>query len=325
MGIPGITRRGLFWKNRTVFITGVTGFVGSWLADRLLRRGARVIGLVRKNPPGSNFSRLGLQKRITVVRGRLENGPLLERALRLHAVEIVYHLGAQAIVGKANLSPRSTFAINIEGTWNLLEACRRNKLTRAVIVASSDRAYGTYKKLPLYPHDVSKACAELIARSYYFTFGLPVVITQFSNLYGPGDLHFSRIVPDTIRRVLRGKPPVLRSDGTPKRCYLYIDDAVDLYLLLAERIEKTRGDVFNAGHNKPVSVQALVEMILQLAGRRDLQPKILGTGTPRGEIDRQRLDGSKVKRILSWEPRTPLKEGLRRTLRWYSEIFPFSS
>ena len=327
--------RGGFWKNRRVFITGITGFVGSWLADRLVRAGANVTGLVKKGSlRGSNFARLGLDRRVALVSGCLEDLPLLCRTIKQKRIAVVYHLGAQPLVATANRCPVPIFKTNIEGTWNLLEACRGNPHIRAVVVASSDKAYGTHKKLPYkedyplnpeYPYDVSKACADLIARSYFKTYRLPVAVTRFANIYGPGDLNFSRIVPDTIRSILQGKPPVLRSDGTPKRDYLYIDDVVDLYLLLAERIEQIKGEVFNAGHNQPVSVLALTETLLRLAGRSDLRPKLLGRGVPHGEIDRQWLDAGKAKRLLGWAPRVPLEEGLQRTLRWYSEAFPSSS
>jgi len=316
------------WKDRPILVTGVTGFVGSSLAARLVGLGARVVGVAKEDSlAGSNLLLLGLDRQVTAAFGRLEDLSFLERTIRHHAVEIIYHLGAQAIVGRANQSPLATFQTNIEGTWNLLEACRGQDQIRAIVVASSDKAYGThqalpyreeYPLLPQYPYDVSKACADLIARSYFLTYGLPIVITRFSNIYGPGDLNFSRIVPDVIRSVLGGKAPVLRSDGTPERDYLYVDDVVDLYLLLAERIAQTRGEVFNAGHNRPVSALQLAETILRLAGRPDLRPQIAGKGNPHGEIDRQWLDGSKAQRLLGWRPQVPLEEGLRRTLRWYA-------
>ena len=316
-----------FWKNRRVFITGITGFVGSWLADRLVRAGANVTGLVKNGTlRGSHLIHLGLDRRVSLVSGCLEDLPLLCRAIKRKRISVVYHLGAQPIVATANRYPVPTFKTNIEGTWNLLEACRSNPHIRAVVVASSDKAYGSHKKLPYkenfplnaeYPYDVSKACADLIARSYFKTYHLPAVVTRFANLYGPGDLNFSRIVPDTIRSILQGKPPLLRSDGTPERDYLYIDDAVDLYLLLAERINITQGQTFNAGHNRPVSVRKVVRTLLRLAGREDLQPQILAKGNLHGEIDRQWLDGGKAKRLFGWQPAVPLEEGLRRTLIWY--------
>ena len=325
---PSLGRvRGSFWKKRRVLITGATGFVGSSLAARLADLGARVTGLAKDPVPESSFEKQGLKGKIRLIRGDLADWPFVERTLRRHPVEIVYHLAAQAIVGKANQSPRETFRSNIEGTWNLLEACRDTRSLRAVIVASSDKAYGAHRKLPYredfplrpqFPYDVSKACAELVARSYFFTYGLPVVVTRFANLYGPGDMNFSRIIPDTIRSILAGRRPVIRSDGTPERDYLFIDDAVDLYLLLAQRIDRTKGEVFNAGHNQPVRVLQVVETLLRLAGRSDLKPKILGKGTPHGEIDRQWLDGAKAKRMVGWSPDVELEAGLKKTLAWYA-------
>ena len=320
-----------FWKNKTVLVTGITGFVGCSIALRLVEEGARVVGLVRDEVKESNFYRSGLHRKCTFVRGSLEDFALLERIVNEYEVEVVYHTGAQAIVGTANRSPLPTFHANIQGTWNLMEACRGKAFVKAVIVASSDKAYGSHDKLPYredfalqpqYPYDVSKACADLIARSYCKTYGLPVVITRFANIYGPGDFNFSRIIPDTIRSIVNGKNPVLRSDGTPERDYLFIDDVVDLYLLLAEKIEKTRGEVFNAGHNKPVSVLKVVETILRLAERPDLKPhKLIKKGSVKGEIDRQWLDGRKAKKVLGWEPKVKLDEGLARTLSWYRDIF----
>jgi CDP-glucose 4,6-dehydratase len=318
-----------FWKNKPVLVTGATGFVGSALCALLRDRGARVVGLVRDEVVETNFDRLNLARSINVVRGNLEDYSLVERAINEYAVEVVYHLGAQAIVGTANRSPVATFKANIEGTWNVLEACRGKSHVAAIIVASSDKAYGSHEELPYteefalrpeYPYDVSKACADLIAQTYFKTYGLPVVVTRFANIYGPGDTNISRIVPDTIRSVLAGQSPLIRSDGTPERDYLYIDDVVDFYALLAERIEDARGQVFNAGHQRPVKVIDLVETILCIAGRTDLVPEIRGKATPPGEIDRQWLSGEKAHKVLGWAPRVGLEEGVRRTIDWYRSL-----
>ncbi len=315
-----------FWENKTVLITGMTGFVGSNLASRLVSLGAKVIGIVRDEIPESNFCRLGLEKSVTVVRGDLQDPTLVERTINEYTVQIIYHLAAQTIVGTANRSPVSTFQSNIQGTWNLLEACRGKSHIQAVVAASSDKAYGSHKILPYqenfalqpeYPYDTSKACADLIVQCYHKTYGVPVVITRFANIYGPGDINFSRIIPDAIQSIQQGKAPIIRSDGTPERDYLYVDDVVDLYLLLAEKMEKTKGEIFNAGHNKPISVLDLVKTILKITGREDLKPQILGKGSLPGEINRQWLDGSKVKRVLNWEPKVKLEEGLQKTLEWY--------
>lgn len=320
LGIVSPAGRPSFWKNRSILVTGASGFVGSSLAARLAEQGARVIGFSKEKRPG-------LDPRISILQGSLEDAQAVDRLFRGRDFQIVYHLAAQAIVGTANQSPIPTFSANIQGTWNLMEACRAKTGLEALVVASSDKAYGVHETLPYreefalqprFPYDVSKACEELVARSYFFTFNLPVVVTRFANIYGPGDLNFSRIVPDAIRSVLQGKPPVLRSDGTPERDYLYIDDVVDLYLLLAERIERTRGEVFNAGHNQPIRVLDLIETLLRVAKRPDLRPQITGKGTPHGEIDRQWLNAEKAREILGWEPRVPLEEGLRAAVTWYA-------
>lgn len=317
-----------YWSNRNVLVTGVTGFVGSNLAARLAKEGARVVGLVRDEVAGSNFEILGLSKLITAVRGDLEDFAGLERILNEYSIQDIYHLGAQAIVGTANRSPLGTFRSNIMGTVNLLEAARGKNTIESIVVASSDKSYGTHKKLPYketypllpqYPYDTSKACADLIAMSYFNTYALPIVITRFANIYGPGDMNFSRIIPDALQHILKGEAPIIRSDGTPERDYLYIDDVVDLYLLLGQSISKIKGEVFNAGHNRPFSVNHVIRTLLKVAKRTDLKPKILGQGSLKGEIDRQWLDGSKVKKILHWQPKIKLETGLLRSFQWYKK------
>lgn len=320
------------WDSISVFVTGIAGFVGASLTARLIDLGARVIGLVRDMVPQSSLAALGLEGKATLVRGDLADLPLLVRILHEYEVEVVFHLGAQAIVGAAQGSPLATFRSNIEGTWNLLEACRTRPALRAVIVASSDKAYGSHRQLPYTedlcllaanPYDASKACADLLGRAYWHTYKVPVVVSRFANLYGPADLNFSRIIPDTIRSVLQGVNPVIRSDGTLERDYLWIGDAVDAYLLLAEGIEQAGvvGEAFNAGGGRPIRVLDLVETIIRLVGRSDLRPEVRGRGTPHGEIDRQFVDGSKLKRTLGWEPKVPLEDGLKRTLEWYEGYF----
>lgn len=318
-----------FWKGKRVLVTGISGFVGSALAAHLVEKGAKVTGIVRDDAKKIYFDHSDLSKKVTAVRGDLVDPKLVLRVLKKQRIQVVYHLAAQAIVGLANKEPFSTFETNVRGTWNLLEACRLYGKLEALIVASSDKSYGTHKVLPYketfalrpeFPYDTSKACADLIAGSYYRTFGLPVVITRFANIYGPGDMNFSRIVPDTLRSVLQGKAPVIRSDGTPERDYLYVEDVADLYLKLAENIKKTKGEIFNAGHNKPVSVIDLVKAILKAAGRTDLKPQILGKGSLHGEIDRQWLDGAKAFKVLRWKPKTDLQTGLRKTIAWYKRV-----
>ena len=238
-----------------------------------------------------------------------------------------FHLAAQAIVVAANRSPLSTFESNIRGTWHLLEACRRTRMMRCVVVASSDKAYGRHDRLPyqedypllgIHPYDASKACADILARSYFQTYGLPVSVTRCANLYGGGDLNFSRIVPDTIRAILNDRNPVIRSDGSPVRDYLYVEDAVQGYLALAGQQESANvaGEAFNFGSGRPVSVSELVSKLIALSGRTHLAPDVQGQSTP-GEIDRQYLASDKAKQLLGWQARHSLEEGLTQTLRWY--------
>ena len=317
-----------FWREKRVLITGANGFVGSWLCRRLIDEGAVVVALIRDHIPGSNFYRLGLERRVDIVSGGVEDFSLLSRTVAEYEVESCFHLAAQAIIGVANHSPLSTFEANVRGTWNLLESLRLGKGVRAVVIASSDKAYGCHEKLPytedtplqpLYPYDTSKACADLIARSFFHTFGLPVAVTRFANIYGGGDLNFSRIVPGTIRSVLQGVDPVIRSDGTPERDFIHVDDVVDLYLEIGRRLpaDGVSGGVFNGGHNRPVKVLDLVEKIITLSGKKGVRPDIRGKGIGHGEIDRQWLDATKAKEVLGWQPQIGLEEGLSRTIEWY--------
>jgi CDP-glucose 4,6-dehydratase len=294
--------------------------------------GARVVALIRDQIPGSNFNRLGLAERVDAVSGALEDFECVSRTVAEYEIEACFHLAAQAIVGVANLSPLSTFSTNIQGTWNLLEAARVSRTMTGIVVASSDKAYGRHEVLPYredaplipqYPYDTSKACADLITRCYFSTFHLPVAVTRFANIYGGGDLNFSRIVPDTLRSVLRGNRPIIRSDGTPERDFIHVDDVVDLYLEIAQRLpaEEVAGEVFNGGHNQPVKILDLVHRILRLSGAEDLQPDIRGVGTGHGEIDRQWLDSSKAREVLGWTPKVSLEAGMKKTIEWYRDYF----
>lgn len=315
------------WPGRNALVTGATGLVGSWLVPRLLEAGARVSLLVRDWDPESELIRSGTVSRCRVVSGRLEEVADVERALVEHEIDTLVHLGAQTLVGSALRSPLATFEANVRGSYNLLEACRRQATgIRRILVASSDKAYGTSPVLPYveemplrgeHPYDVSKSCTDLLARCYAVTYDLPVAIARCGNIYGGGDLNWSRIVPGTIRSVLRGERPVLRSDGTYVRDYLYVEDVVDAYLLLADGADRegVRGEAFNFSPERPLTVLEITRALLGLLGRQDLPPVILDDA--RAEIRDQFLDSSKARRVLGWVPRWSLEDGLRATVAWY--------
>jgi CDP-glucose 4,6-dehydratase len=313
---------------RSVFVTGASGLLGSWLVRALVARGDRVVVLLRDRAPRSALALDGVAEALDAVHGDLNEPGLVSRALGEYEVDTVFHLAAQTIVGTANRSPLATFEANIRGTWTLLEACRLHGAQR-VLVAASDKAYGASATLPYredhaldprYPYDVSKAATDLIARSYWHTFGLPVAVTRFANLYGGGDLNRSRLIPEAIGAALAGRAPVIRSDGTPERDFLYVEDAVDAYLRLADALDgehsRARGEAFNAGGGAPHAVREVVARICAIAGT-NVEPEIRGSGTPAGEIDRQFVDASKLRALTGWEPRAGLDEGLRRTVEWY--------
>lgn len=319
-----------FWRDRAVLVTGCTGLLGSWLTHELLTQGAQVVGLIRDGVPKTNFVRLGLRERMGVVQGPLEDYALLERTLNEYEIEAVFHLAAQTIVGTANRSPLSTFEANIRGTWNLLEACRNSPLVQRVLVASSDKAYGAQPDLPYreeaplqgrHPYDVSKSCADLIAQAYWHTYRLPVCVTRCGNLFGGGDLNFSRIVPGTIRSALRDEEVVIRSDGRMRRDYIYVQDAVDGYLLLAEKMLEAgcRGEAFNFSQERPQTVIEMAAAILRLMGQPERPLRILGQ--THGEIPDQFLAADKARGRLGWAPRRDFEQGLRETIAWYEEYF----
>lgn len=320
------------WKNKNIFITGADGFIGAWLAKRFVEKKANVIILARDIKAEATYKLFNLEEKVTQVQGDLTNYSLLERVLNEYPIDSCFHLAAQALVRIANRSPLSTFESNIKGTWNLLEACRNTRTIERVIVASSDKAYGVQKKLPyteespllgFYPYDASKACADILSRSYFVSYGLPVAVTRNANTYGGGDLNFSRIIPDAIRCILQEKEFAIRSDGTPERDYMYVEDAVDGYITLAEQIgrENVKGEAFNFGTGKPISVIALFKKIAQLYGKSDIKPKILGIA--KNEIDRQYLAIDKAREILNWEPRYTIEQGLKETIEWYKSYFKF--
>ena len=319
------------WKDCNVFVTGANGFVGSWLTKALVEKGAKVIILIRDEIPGSSLSDIGIYSKLGgIIKGTVTDYKIVERVFNEYEIDTCFHLAAQAIVSTANRSPLSTFESNIRGTWNILEAARNAQTLERLIVASSDKAYGEHDKLPytedfclqaMHPYDASKACADILTRSYFNTYNLPVVVIRCANIYGGGDLNFSRIIPDTIRSVLAGKYPVIRSDGTPVRDYIYIEDVVDAYLSLAEKLEEVKGEAFNFGTNLPISVLDLVTSIIKISGKTHLKPIIKGRGKTKGEIDRQYMSCEKALKMLGWKPKYDLNNGLRETIEWYKKYF----
>jgi CDP-glucose 4,6-dehydratase len=317
------------WRDRPVLVTGATGLLGGWLTRRLQENGAAVVCLVRDWVPQCELVRTGLLQSVTVVRGALQDRDLLERTLGEYEIETVFHLAAQTIVGIANRNPISTFESNVGGTWNLLEACRRSPRVRALVLASSDKAYGEQPELPYsedmplqgrHPYDVSKSCADLIAQSYAYSFDLPVAITRCGNFYGGGDLNWNRVVPGTIRSVIRGERPVIRSDGQYVRDYFYIEDGAAAYLLLAERLmcdPALRGQAFNFSNENQISVLDLVNRIVRKMGS-SLTPEIQNQAV--NEIRHQYLSAERARRMLRWRPQFTLDEGLERTIAWYREV-----
>jgi CDP-glucose 4,6-dehydratase len=315
-----------FWRDRPTFVTGATGLVGGWLVRRLLEHGAEVTCLVRDWVPRSELLSGGLLAKVNVVRGDVRDQATLERALGEYEIETVLHLAAQTIVPIANRNPVSTFEANIGGTWSVLEACRRSPRVKQVVLASSDKAYGDHEKLPYdesaplqgaHPYDVSKSCGDLIGQSYARSFDLPVVITRCGNFYGGGDLNWNRIFPGTIRSILRGQAPVIRSDGTYIRDYFYVEDGAAAYMLLAERLAANpalRGEAFNFSNELQVPVRQLVDAILAAMGSR-LVPQVLNEA--QREIRHQYLSAAKARRVLGWAPLFTLEQGLERTVAWY--------
>lgn len=317
------------WRERRVFLTGATGLVGSWLVRELLELDAFVVALVRDADPQSELFRSGNINRIAVVSGDLNDFWALERAISEHETDTVLHIGAQPIVGVAHRFPLQTFESNIRGTYNLMEACRIHRtLVRRVVVASSDKAYGEQPALPYteemplagrHPYEVSKSCADLIAQSYAQTYEMPVGIARCGNIYGGGDLNWSRIVPGTIRSLLRGERPIIRSDGKFVRDYIYVKDVARAYLRVAEGLEdrNLHGAGFNFSPESRINVLELVELIARLMKRTDLPADIQNTA--QGEIRDQYLSAEKAARVLSWKPSYTLEAGMKETIAWYRE------
>jgi len=314
------------WIDRRVLVTGATGLLGSWLCQALIDSGAKVVAIVRDQITGSNLKRLGLDQRIDIVRGEVEDQALVERVLGEYEVCSVFHLAAQTIVGIANRNPLSTFETNIRGTWVVLESCRRSPLVSEIVVASSDKAYGDQPVLPYkedarlegrHPYDVSKSCTDLIARSYFETFKSPVCITRCGNLYGGGDLNWNRIVPGTIRSVVRNEAPVIRSDGQFIRDYFFVKDGARAMLHLVECMARDRailGEAFNFSNEIQMNVVDLVERILRLM-KSPLKPDIRNEAFH--EIRHQYLSAEKARRLLNWHPLFEIEHGLSETIDWY--------
>ncbi len=318
-----------FWLGKNVLVTGASGFLGPWVAEELLSRGASLTLVVRDHVPSSLLFEKGIYEKANVIRGELEDYSLVERAMNEYETDSVFHLGAQAIVGAANRSPLATFKANIQGTWNVMEAARNSKLVERVVFASSDKAYGDQDKLPYteeaplqgrHPYDVSKSCSDLIAQTYFHTYGLPVSIARCGNLYGPGDTNFNRIIPGTIRSVLANERPAIRSDGTYVRDYFFVKDAAEAYMALAEGTDRKEvvGQAFNFSTQNRITVLELVEKILGAMGSK-LKPEVLNE--TRGEIKNQYLSSEKAKRILGWEAKYPIEKGLKETIPWYISFF----
>ena len=327
--LEGVGVKGGFWRDHRVLVTGATGLVGAWLTRRLLEAGADVVAVVRDWVPQSELVRTRTIDRVSVARGDVRDRDFLERVIGEYETQTVIHLAAQTIVGIANRNPVSTFESNIQGTWNLLEACRRSPGVRSIVVASSDKAYGDRDALPYsedtplagrHPYDVSKSCADLLAQSYAATYGLPVAVTRCGNFYGGGDLNWNRIVPGTIRSVLRGERPVIRSDGQFVRDYFYVEDGAAAYMLLAEQLHcrpDLHGLAFNFSNESEIAVLGLVNRILG-AMQSELEPVVHNEAS--NEIRRQSLSAARARQMLRWSPLYTLDEGMERTISWYREF-----
>jgi CDP-glucose 4,6-dehydratase len=318
-----------FWRDRPTLVTGGSGLVGSWLVKRLLAAQADVVCLIRDWVPQSELMGSRVVEQVKAVRGELRDQRLLERLIGEYEIDTVLHLAAQTIVPIANRNPISTFETNVGGTWALLEACRRSPTVKQIVVASSDKSYGEQEQLPYeetmalagrHPYDVSKSAGDLIAQSYAATYDLPVVITRCGNFYGGGDLNWSRIVPGTIRSVLRGKRPVIRSDGQSVRDYFYVEDGAAAYAFLAEHLAADRslaGEAFNFSNEEPINVLDLTSKILALMGS-DLKPDVRDEAT--NEIKCQYLSAAKAREKLGWRPLFQLEHGLLLTIDWYRDL-----
>jgi len=318
-----------FWRDKRVLVTGCTGILGSQLVKDLHQYGADIVGIIRDGVPHSNLLLSGYDRKINVVTGSVTDYALVERTINEYEIEIIFHLAAQTIVGTANASPFSTFDTNVRGTYTILEAARNKKYLKAIIVASSDKAYGEKEELPytekdplrgVFPYDASKACTDIIAQSYYHTFKMPTAIVRCGNFYGAGDLNWNRIVPGTVRSLYYDESPVIRSDGTLIRDYFYVVDASRAYIRLAEEMENEsiHGEAFNFSNEESLNAAELVQMMIRLTGKESIQPSILNEA--KSEIQDQILSSRKAREVLGWQPEYSLEQGLAETIRWYNSF-----
>jgi CDP-glucose 4,6-dehydratase len=319
-----------FWKGKSVFVTGATGLMGGWLVKALRREGAEVVALVRDQAPKSMLVAEGILQQIAIVSGDLESLPTMQRAISEYEPHTVFHLAAQPLVGVAKKDPVGTLRANVMGTWNVLEACRLSGGSN-VVVASSDKAYGASENLPYlethplqgrYPYDVSKSCTDLISQMYAATYGLRTAIARCGNLFGGGDLNFSRTIPGVVKATLDGEPFVIRSDGKFVRDFLYVKDAAECYLTLGELLAEdsaVSGEAFNFSLGERLTVLDIVHMTLRIMGRTDLQPVIQNIAS--SEIREQYLDASKARKLLAWQPRYAMQQAIEETVNWYREYF----
>ena len=314
------------WRGRVAMVTGVGGFVGSSLAKELLERGAKVIGILRDSAGVRQLEAMGIRRAVDLAYGSVTEASFMNRVVSEYEVDTIFHLAAQAIVQVANRSPIPTFESNIGGTWTILETARLSPLVQRVVVASSDKVYGDQPVLPYteatpldgrFPYDASKACADILARCYAASFPLPIAVVRCANIYGPGDTNWSRLIPGTVRAALAGEDPIIRSDGTPERDYLFLSDAIDGYLMVAEHLPEISGEAINLGTARSVSALTVVQSILAEVGDAGLQPRVLGEAS--GEIGKQSLDFEKARRTLGWEPHVSLRDGLSIAVAWYRE------
>ncbi len=318
-----------FWEGKKVFVTGGSGFIGSYLTQDLVEGGAEVYCLTQELPKGCVFYEFGLDKKTNLIFGNMEDRNLINNSIQKNNIDTVFHLAAQPLVQIARKKPYETISSNINGTLNILEACRGNEDIKRIIVASSDKAYGTHKDLPYdesfalngeFPYDVSKSCTDLISQSYGKTYGMPIGITRFSNVYGGGDLNFDRIIPETIMYLIKNEPIKIRSDGQFVREFFYVKDAAKAYITLAEKVEelKFKGEGFNFGTDKPVKILDLVKKIKEISGKNS---EIIIENKAQAEIKEQYLSSKKARKTLNWIPKYTLTEGLKETYNWYLKYF----